>query len=263
MDSQRNALVTGSTSGIGYAIAEALAAAGCDVVLNGFGDPDEIERMRLEIESRHGTTATYIAADMGVPQEIEALVATAAAQVGGIDILVNSAAEPESRQPVPIEDMSVSRWDRALAVNLSSAFHTIRLTIPHMRDRNWGRIVNIASSFALFGTRDKADYTATKTALVGLTRDVALEVAETGITCNAICPGWTLTPHQERNIGRHMEASGLSRDDAVKDMMRTRQPSGHFVLPEQIGGLVVFLCSDAAAEITGTAIPIDGGWAAS
>ena len=258
----KSALVTGSTSGIGHAIASVLVAEGCNVMLNGFGDAGEIEHMRSALAEAYDVTVAFSPADMGSGDEIGDLFEQLSRELGEVDILVNNAAAPESRQEAAIEDLPPERWDQAMAVNLSSAYHTSRLAIPGMKQRDWGRIVNIASSFALFGSKNKVDYVASKTGLVGLTRGVALETAEFDITCNAICPGWTLTPHQEGNIERHSESTGLGRDEAIADMMESRQPSKRFVYPEHIGALVAFLCSDAAQEITGTAIPIDGGWAA-
>ena len=231
-------------------------------MLNGFGDAGEIEHMREALAETHDVTVAFNPADVGSADEIESLFTQMTDELGEADVLVNNAAAPESRQDAAIEDLPPERWDRAMVVNLSSAYHTSRLAIPGMKQRDWGRIVNIASNFGLFGRQNRADYVATKTGLVGLTRGVALETAEFNITCNAICPGWTYTPHQERNIARHSEATGLGRDEAIADMMEVRQPSKKFVYPQQIAALVVFLCSDAAREITGSAIPIDGGWAA-
>ena len=254
------ALITGSTQGLGYAMAERLAAQGCHVVLNGFGDPAEIEAKRRHLEDSHGARALHHGADLGVPTEISDLVATAEQAFGAVDILINNAV---IRHFSPVETFKVEEWDRALAVNLSSAFHTTRLVLPGMRRKDFGRIVNISSVYGLFGTVNRVDYVTTKTALIGFTRAVALEVASQNITCNALCPGSSPTPAIEQRLADFMAKEGLSRDAAIRAFMVSRQPSGRFVSMEGVAALAAFLCGPAGADITGAAIPIDGGWSAS
>ena len=255
----KTALVTGSTSGIGRAIAEALAAEGANLVLNGFGDSGEIEALRGAIEAATAVEVTYSAADMSQPAEIGAMIAEAQARFGALDILVNNAG---IQHVAPIEDFPAARWDAVLAINLSSNFHTIRAALPAMRRRGWGRIINVASAHGLTASPEKAAYVAAKHGVVGLTKVVALEAAGSGITCNAICPGWVLTPLVAKQIEARAEASGGSLDEAKAELLREKTPSGEFATPEQIGALAVFLCSAAAAQITGAPLPIDGGWTA-
>lgn len=254
------ALITGSTQGLGYAMAERLAAEGCHVVLNGFGDPAEIEAKRRRLEDCHGVRALHHGADLGVPDEIADLVETAERTFGAVDIVINNAVV---RHFSPLETFKVEEWDRALAVNLSSAFHVTRLVLPGMRRRDFGRIVNISSVYGLFGTVNRIDYVTTKTALIGFTRAVALEVAGQNITCNALCPGASPTPAIEQRLADFMAREGLARDDAVRAFMASRQPSGRFVAMEGVAALAAFLCGPAGCDITGAAIPIDGGWSAS
>lgn len=254
------ALITGSTQGLGHAMAERLAAEGCHVVLNGFGDPVEIEAKRRQLEDSHGVRALHHGADLGVPDEIADLVETAERTFGAVDIVVNNAVV---RHFSPLETFKVEEWDRALAVNLSSAFHVTRLALPGMRRRDFGRIVNISSVYGLFGTVNRIDYVTTKTALIGFTRAVALEVAGQNITCNAICPGSSPTPAIEQRLADFMAREGLARDDAVRAFMVSRQPSGRFVAMAGVAALAAFLCGPAGRDITGAAIPIDGGWSAS
>jgi 3-hydroxybutyrate dehydrogenase len=256
----RTALVTGSTGGIGEAFARALAAEGCNVVLNGLGQPDDIERLRADIAQRGAVEVIYDPADVGKPAEIEKMMAAAQSRFGGVDILINNAV---TRHYAPVENFPVDKWDRALAVNLSAAFHTIRLALPGMKARNWGRIINMASIHATKIVRDRIDYMTTKAAIVGLTRAVALECAETGITCNAISPGWVLTPHAEGQIGRRMAESNSDREAAVRELLTVRQPSRRAIPPSDVAALGVFLCGEAAANISGAALPIDGAWAVS
>jgi len=253
----RTALVTGSTQGLGLAIAERLAAEGCNVMLNGFGNADAIERSRAKIEEEHGVRALHHGADLADPAQVAALVEGALAAFGGVDILVNNAVV---RHFAPIEQFKTEDWDWGLAVNLSAAFHTTRLVVPGMRQRNFGRIVNISSIFGLRGTVNRVDYVTTKTALIGFTRAVALETAAQNITCNAICPGSSSTPAIEQRLDAFMEKEGLERDEAVKAFMSTRQPSGRFVQPHKVAGLVAFLCGPDGVDTTGSAISIDGGW---
>jgi 3-hydroxybutyrate dehydrogenase len=255
----KTALVTGSTGGIGEAFARAFAQAGCNVVVNGFGEQAAIDNLRASLEA-HGMGVLYHPADIGKPDDVAAMIGAAESRFGGIDILVNNAV---TRYYAPIESFPVDKWERALAVNLSAAFHTIRLALPGMKQRNWGRIINMASIHATSVVRDRVDYVTTKHAIVGITRAVALETAQTGITCNAISPGWVLTPHAENQIARKMTDSACSREEAMRELLEVRQPSRRPVLPSDVAALGLFLCSDAAANITGAALPIDGAWAIS
>ncbi len=255
------ALITGSTQGLGYAMAERLAAEGCHVVLNGFGDPVETERKRHHLEDSHGVRVLHHGADLGVPGEITQLVETAERAFGAVDIVINNAVV---RHFAPIESFKVEDWDRALAVNLSAAFHVTRLALPGMRRRDFGRIVNISSIFGQRAIVNRVDYVTTKTALIGFTRAVALEVAGQNITCNAICPGSSPTPAIEARLADFMaEHEDLPRDDAVRAFMASRQPSGRFVAMDGVASLAAFLCGPGCRDITGAAIPIDGGWSAS
>ena len=251
----KTALVTGSTSGIGLAIADALARQGADVMLNGFGD----HRSAQAQIARHGHGVSYHGADMSKPGEIADLIEQTVSTFGGIDILVNNAG---IQHVAPIEAFPVEKWDAIIAINLSSAFHTTRLALPHMRARGWGRIVNVASVHGLVGSVQKSAYVAAKHGIVGLTKVVALETAEQPITCNAICPGFVLTPLVQEQVA--MRAAALSVDDeqAKRALLQEKQPSGEFVAPEQLAGLVVFLCSEAAAQVRGAAWNMDGGWTA-
>ena len=259
MTANRTAIVTGSTSGIGLGIAEAFAAAGHTVVLNGFGDADEIEATRSRLEADHGVTVTYDGADMTKPDEIEALVRGAAERHGSVDIVVNNAG---IQQVAPIEEFPTPRWDAILAINLSSAFHTTKAALPGMKQRGWGRIINVASAHGLVASPFKSAYVAAKHGMLGLTKTVALEAAEHGVTVNAICPGYVLTPLVEKQIPETAAARGITEDEVVRDVLLGAQPTKEFVTTAQLGALAVFLCSDAAASITGTAVPVDGGWTA-
>jgi 3-hydroxybutyrate dehydrogenase len=254
------ALVTGSTQGLGLAMAARLAAEGCNVVLNGLGDAGEIEGKRRQLETEHGVRALYHGADIGVPDQVADLVERARRSFGAVDILINNAVV---RHFAPLEEFRPQDWDRALAVNLSAAFHASRLVLAGMRERNFGRIVNISSVYGLFGTVNRVDYVTTKTALIGFTRAVALETAGQNITCNAICPGTVPTPAIEERLEGERAKAGLSREAAVKAFMASRQPSGRFVAPDGVAALVALLCGPAGADITGAAIPVDGGWSAS
>jgi 3-hydroxybutyrate dehydrogenase len=256
----RCALITGSTQGLGYAMAERLAAEGCNIVLNGFGDAQEIERKRWQLEQDHGVRTLHHGADLADPGQIAALVETAQRSFGAVDILINNAVV---RYFAPLEKFKPEDWDRALAVNLSAAFHTSRLVLPGMRTRNFGRIVNIASIYGLFATVNRVDYVTTKTALIGFTRAVALETVGQNITCNAICPGTVPPPNSEERLTAEMAKSGLSREEAERAFLASRQPSRRFVAPGGVAAMVVLLCGLAGADITGAAIPIDGGWSAS
>ena len=255
----RTAIVTGSTSGIGLAIATALAGAGANVVLNGLGDGDEIEETRTGLARDTGVRVSYSGADMTRPHEIEAMVREAVRTFGSTDILVNNAG---IQHVAPLEDFPADRWDAILAINLSSAFHATRAALPHMRANGWGRIVNVASAHGLVGSPFKSAYVAAKHGMVGLTKVTALETAEDGITCNAICPGYVRTPLVERQIDDQARTHGVTRDAVVRDVLLANQPNKRFVETTDLGALAVFLCSDSAAAVTGTALPIDGGWTA-
>jgi 3-hydroxybutyrate dehydrogenase len=253
------ALVTGSTSGIGLGIARALAGAGADVVLNGFGDKDEIERLRKSLADEFKVKAIYVGADVSKPAEIEAMVNKAMAELGRIDVLVNNAG---IQHVAAIQDFPPDRWDAVIAINLSSAFHAIRVALPQMLERNWGRIINIASAHGLVASPQKVAYVAAKHGLVGLTKVVALETANTGVTCNAICPGWVLTALVQKQIEARAAAQKIPIEKAKLELLSEKQPSLEFVTPEQLGAFAVFLCSDAAAQLRGQALGMDGGWTA-
>ena len=255
----KTAVVTGSTSGIGLGIAQALAAQGAEVMLNGFGDRQEIEKLRQGLERLSGAKAAYHEADMSKPAEVAALVLDAERQFGKVDILVNNAG---IQHVAPIEDFPADKWDLVLAINLTSSFHTIRAALPGMKKRNWGRIVNVASAHGLVASANKAAYVAAKHGLVGLTKTVALETATTGITCNAICPGWVLTPLVQKQIDAVAAKDGIDQKAASAKLLGAKQPSMEFVTPEQIGALAVFLCSPGADQMRGVPLSIDGGWTA-
>jgi 3-hydroxybutyrate dehydrogenase len=259
MLAEKSALITGSTSGIGLAIARALAGAGCNIVLNGFGNVDEIESLRRGIEEEYSVRAQYSAADMTKPAEIKIMVENALATFGGIDILVNNAG---IQHVAPIDEFPVEKWDAIIAIDLSSAFHTTRAVLPVMKAKRWGRIINIASAHGLVASPFKSAYVAAKHGIVGLTKVIALEVAEQGVTCNAICPGYVQTPLVEGQIEDTAKARGISREAVMRDVLLAAQPTKQFVQPGHIGSLVVYLASDAAASITGSALTIDGGWTA-
>jgi 3-hydroxybutyrate dehydrogenase len=256
--SGRCALVTGSTQGLGLAIARALSAAGCDLVLNGFGSSASISTLRAELQSCGGR-ALHHAADLRRADEIVDLVREARSAFGSLDILVNNAVV---RHVAPVDGFPAAAWDEALAVNLSAPFHVIRAALPAMKSAGWGRIVNIGSIYAIKGVVNRVAYVSTKTALVGLTRAVALETAGTGITCNVVCPGTADTPVHDAAIRRAMEAGALPRHEAERRFLAQKQPSGRFVSPEHVAALVTFLCGAEAADITGAVLPIDGGWSA-
>jgi 3-hydroxybutyrate dehydrogenase len=255
----RVAVVTGSTSGIGLGIAQALAGAGADLMLNGFGEAGAIERLRRDLSTRAGVRVGYSDADVGRPAEIAGLIERAQAELGPVDILVNNAG---IQHTAPVHEFPIEQWDAILAINLSAAFHAIRAALPSMLERNWGRIINIASAHGLVASVHKAAYVAAKHGLVGLTKVVALETATASITCNAICPGWVLTPLVEKQIEQRAKADGISFESAKTKLLAEKQPSHQFVTTEQLGGLAVFLCSPAAAQIRGQALAVDGGWTA-
>ena len=251
----KTAVITGSNSGIGLGVAEALAKAGANVVLNSFTDRKEDHELASDLGKRHHVSARYVKADMSNPAECRALIE----QAGSCDILVNNAG---IQHVAPIDEFPIERWDTIIAINLSSAFHTTAVALPMMRAVGWGRIVNIASAHGLTASPFKSAYIAAKHGVVGLSKTTALETAGQGITCNAICPGYVLTPLVEAQIPDQMKAHNMDRDTVVREVMLQRQPSREFATVEQIGGTTVFLCSEAAAQITGTTISVDGGWTA-
>lgn len=255
----KSALVTGSTSGIGLGIANALARAGCNLTLNGFGDAAEIENIRTGLADRHQVEVYYSDADMRKPEEIAAMVTAAADRFGSLDILVNNAG---IQFVSPIESFPTEKWDAIIAINLSSAFHTTRAVVPDMLEKGWGRIINVASAHALVASPFKSAYVAAKHGLAGLTKTVALEVAEKGITVNAIAPGYVETPLVLGQIADTARARGISEEEVVRDVMLAAQPSKKMITIEQVADLAVYLCSDSAAGITGSVLSIDGGWVA-
>lgn len=255
----RTAVVTGSTSGIGLAIARALAAEGAKVVINGFGPAVDIEKERAGIEADFKVKALYDAADMSKPAEIAAMIANAEKTFGSVDILVNNAG---IQFVSPVEDFPVEKWDQIIAINLSSAFHTIRAAVPGMKARKWGRIIQTASAHSLVASPFKSAYVSAKHGIAGLTKTVALEVAEHGITCNCISPGYVWTPLVEKQIPDTMKARGMTKEQVMRDVLLAAQPTKEFVTVDQVASLALYLCSDAAAPITGTNLSIDGGWTA-
>jgi 3-hydroxybutyrate dehydrogenase len=253
------ALITGSTSGIGLGLAQSLAAEGADILLNGFGDPAEIDRLRKTLAATRGVRVSYSNADLSKAAAVNAMIDQAVGELGRVDILVNNAG---IQHTAPVQEFPPDRWDAVIAINLSAVFHAIRAVMPQMLRRNWGRIINIASAHGLVASAHKAAYVAAKHGVVGLTKVVALETAATGITCNAICPGWVLTPLVQKQIEDLAKREGLTPEAARMRLLAEKQPSREFVTPEQLGALTVFLCSDAAAQIRGAALPVDGGWTA-
>jgi len=259
MLSGKTAIVTGSTSGIGLAIAEALAAQGVNLVLNSYTSDEADHAIAARLQKAHGISAVYVRADMARGDECRALVDEATARFGGVDILVNNAG---IQFVSPVEDFPVEKWDAIIAINLTSAFHTTAAAIPHMRASGWGRIVNIASAHGLRASPNKAAYVAAKHGVVGLTKTVALELAGSGVTCNAVCPGFVLTPLVEVQIEDRAKELGLDRETTIRDVILAKQPSKQFATVEQIAAATLFLASDAAAQVTGTTLSIDGGWTA-
>ena len=255
----KTALVTGSTSGIGLGIAQTLAAQGASVILNGFGDAAEIEHLRAGMAERHGVQVRFDGADMGKPEAIEAMMGKALAEFGCIDLLINNAG---IQHVAPVEDFPVDKWYAILAINLSAGFHTVRLALPAMKRRGFGRIVNIASAHALVASPYKSAYVTAKHGVAGFTKAVALETAEAGITVNAVCPGYVLTPLVESQIPDTARARGITNDEVIRNVLLAAQPTKKFVTVEQVAALTAFLCSADAASITGAVLPIEGGWTA-
>jgi 3-hydroxybutyrate dehydrogenase len=254
------ALITGSTQGLGLAAAQRFAAAGCHVVLSGLASRDDATATAASLASEHGIRAIYAEGDLSRLADIEGIVDAARSSFGGVDILVNNAVV---RHVAPVEAFSAEKWDEGLAVNLSAAFHLIRLTMPMMQARGWGRIVNVSSIYGFKGAANRVAYVTSKTALLGLTRAVALEGVAHGITCNAVCPGTTETPVHEAAIRASMAAGSLSREEAERRFFATKQPTGRFISADQVAALTVFLCGPDASDINGAALPVDGAWSAS
>ncbi len=255
----KSAIVTGSTSGIGLGIAAALAAEGCDIMLNGFGDAAAIADVRQRLAERHRVRVAYSPADMSKPADIREMVKTTVEQLGGVDILVNNAG---IQHVAKVVDFPEDRWDAVIAINLSASFHATKAALPHMTAKGWGRIINIASAHGLVASGEKAAYVTAKHGLVGLTKVIAIEAANSGVTCNAICPGWVLTPLVQKQIETRAAAQGIPYQQAHDDLLREKQPMLQYTTPEKIGGLAVFLCGEAASTMTGAALSIDGGWTA-
>jgi len=255
----KTALVTGSTSGIGLACARALAGEGANIVINGFGDEGEIEEIRRGLEAASGSRALYSAADLTSPEAIEAMIAEANEAFGAVDILLNNAG---TQHVAPIDQFPPAKWDLIIALNLSAAFHTIRLALPGMKAKGWGRIINTASAHSLVASPNKSAYVAAKHGIAGLTKTVALEAATSGITVNCISPGYVWTPLVENQIPDTMSSRGLTREQVINDVMLSAQPTKKFVTIDQVAGLMLFLCRDEAASITGANLSMDGGWTA-
>ena len=256
---KRTALVTGSTSGIGLAVAQTLAEEGCDILLNGLGEAAEIDAIAKDIEKRFKVRVIYNGADMSKPDEIDAMIDNCQKEFGSVDILVNNAG---IQHTAPVDEFPVEKWDQILAINLSANFHTIRAALPIMKSQDAGRIVNMGSVHGLVASVDKSAYVAAKHGVIGLTKVVALETAGTPITCNAVCPGWVRTPLVQKQIDAFAAKEKVSEDEAISRMLGAKQPSRNFVTPTQVGQAVAYLCSDAAKEIRGTTINVDGGWLA-
>jgi 3-hydroxybutyrate dehydrogenase len=255
----KSAVVTGSTSGIGLAIARAFAKEGCNITINGFGDKAAVEKERAGIEKEFGVKCIYSGADMSKPAEIAEMIATSEKTFGAVDVLVNNAG---IQFVAKVEDFPVEKWDAVIAINLSSAFHSSRAALPGMKQRKFGRIINVASAHGLVASAEKAAYVAAKHGVIGLTKVVALETANDGITCNAICPGWVLTPLVQKQIEDRAKAAGKTVQQAEHELLAEKQPMLKFSTPDGVGALAVFLAGDAAATITGSSYSIDGGWTA-
>ncbi|HEU0204598.1 MAG TPA: 3-hydroxybutyrate dehydrogenase [Burkholderiaceae bacterium] len=255
----KTALITGSTSGIGLGIAEGFGAQGTNLIINGFGDAGEIEKLRSRLETQFGVTVVYDGADMSKGDQVDAMVRRGVERFGAVDVLVNNAG---IQHVAPVDEFPTEKWDAILAINLSSNFHAIRAALPAMKKRGWGRIINVASAHALVASPYKAAYVAAKHGVAGLTKTVALEVAEQGITVNAICPGYVLTPLVQKQIPDTAKARGITEEEVVKNVLLAAQPTKQFVTVEQVAALAVFLSGDAAASITGAVLPIEGGWTA-
>ena len=255
----KTALVTGSTSGIGRAIAEKFADSGANVILNGFGNADEIEEFRRGLERQHNLKIGYHGADLTKVEAIEDLMAYAKTEFGGVDILINNAGV---QHVAPIDEFPKAKWDFIIALNLTASFHTIRLAMPHMREKGWGRIINTASAHALVGSPFKSAYVAAKHGIAGLTKVVALEGAEFGVRCNAICPGYVFTPLVESQIADTAKSRGITEEEVKRDVLLAAQPTKEFVTAEQVAGMATFLCSDDAQQINGALMQMDGGWVA-
>ena len=255
----KTALVTGSTSGIGLGIAERFAAEGAHIVLNGLGQPADAERIAADLRQRHRVKVVYDGADMSMPEAVFAMVQKAIAEFGALDILVNNAG---IQHVAPVDDFPPAKWDAILAINLSAAFHTVRAVLPAMKKNGWGRIVNVASAHALVASPFKSAYVAAKHGIAGFTKAVALEVAEQGITVNALCPGYVLTPLVEKQIPDTARARGITNEQVIRDVLLAAQPTKKFVTVEEVAAFTAFLCSNEAASITGSVLPIEGGWTA-
>ncbi|MBK7615663.1 MAG: 3-hydroxybutyrate dehydrogenase [Burkholderiales bacterium] len=255
----KTVLVTGSTSGIGLGIAKAMAAEGASVMLNGFGDFEGAKKEVAAIATPLGAKVSFHGADMSKPAEIEAMVRACEAEFGALDVLVNNAG---IQFVAPVDEFPLDRWDAIIAINLSSVFHGIRAALPGMKARNWGRIINVASVHGLVASTNKSAYVAAKHGVIGLTKTVALETATTGVTCNAICPGWVLTPLVQKQVDDRAAASGISNEEAKRQLLAEKEPSQQFTTPEELAAMAVFMCSPAGNNLRGTAINMDGGWVA-
>ncbi|MFN8722380.1 MAG: 3-hydroxybutyrate dehydrogenase [Rhodospirillales bacterium] len=255
----KSAIVTGSTSGIGLGIARAFAKEGADILLNGFGPQDDIEKIKADVRALSGAKVEFVGADVSKEDDCAGMVATATQAFGKVDILVNNAG---IQFTAPVHAFPTEKWNAVVATNLSSVFYLSKAVLPQMLGRRWGRIINIASAHGMVASKEKAAYVAAKHGVLGLTKVTALDTAGTGVTANAICPGWVLTPLVQKQVDALAERKGLSKEDAAVELLSEKMPSKQFVTPEQLGGLAVFLCTDAAAQMTGTALPMDGGWTA-